>query len=138
LRPGVLALGAVTAASLAFTVAVAVDRSPLDMTVTASSDYAARRASSGEAYVVFALALENRGREPLDLALALRSPGIDVHLRPERVVLQPGEHKTIRLVAVARGLAGLRAVSAELSAVAAAPGAARAARTVTLSAPERP
>jgi cytochrome c oxidase accessory protein FixG len=138
LRPGVLALATLTAASLALTVAVAVDRSPLDMTVTASSDYAARRASSGEAYLAFGLAFENRGREPLDLALALRSPGIDVNLRPDHVVLQPGEHKAIRLVAVARGLAGRRAVSAEFSAVAAAPGAARAVRTVTLSAPERP
>jgi len=137
-RPGVLALGALTAATLALTVAVAADRSPLDMTVTASGDYAPRRASSGETYLAFALALENRGREPLDLALALRSPGIDVRLRPDRVELRPGEHKTTRLVAIARGLAPQSNVSAELSAVSAAPGLARVSRTVTLSAPERP
>jgi cytochrome c oxidase accessory protein FixG len=137
LRPGALALGALTLAFLAFTIAVAVDRSPLDMTVMASSDYAPRRVTSGEAYLAFALALENRGREPLDLALALRSPGVEVQLRPDRVLLQPGEHKTTRLVAVARGLAS-GSVAAELSAVAAAPGGARVSRNVTLTAPELP
>ena len=136
LRPGVLALGALTAASLALTIAVAADRSALDMTVTASADYAPRRASTGEAYLAFSVALENRGREPLDLALALRSPGVDVRLRPDRVALAPGEHRTARLVAVARGLPARGSVAGELSA--AAPGGVRATRAVTLSAPERP
>ena len=138
LRPGVLALATLTAASLALTVAVAADRSPLDVTVTASSDYAPRRASTGEAYLAFSVALENRGREPLELALALRAPGVDVQLRPDRVLLAPGEHRAARLVAVARGLPARGSVAGELSAVAAAPGAARAARAVTLAAPERP
>ena len=138
LRPAVLALGALTAASFALTVAVAVDRSPLDMTVTASSDYAPRRAGSGEKYLAFSVALENRGRDALDLGLALRSAGVEVQLRPDRVTLSPGEHRTARLVVVARGLPARGSVPGELSAIAATPGVARASRTVTLSAPERP
>jgi len=104
LRAGVLALAVLTAGSLALTVAVAADRSALEVTVTASADFAPRRTPAGEVWNGFTLALENRGREPLDVKLALRPPEGDVLLRPDRVALAPGEHRRVRVLAVARGL----------------------------------
>ena len=135
LRPGVLALAALTAVSLGLTVVVAAERTALEMTVTSAGEVLARRSSSGETYHAFAIALENRGREPLHLDLALRAPGIAASVKPAEVVLAPGEHRRVRLVAVVSGLDAANAVGAELSAVARGGARVRADRAVTLSAP---
>jgi len=136
-RPGVLALGAATAAALALTLGAAAGRSPLDLTVTAAGDFPARRIASGEALLALSVALENRGREPLALALALRAPGVEASLRPDRLVLGAGEHRTLRVVAAVRGLAR-QPVHAELTAAAEAAPPVRIARELTLSPPGAP
>jgi len=134
LRAGVLALAALTAGSLALTVAVAADRSALEVTVTASADFAPRRTPAGEVWNGFTVALENRGREPLEVKLALRAPAGEVQLRPDQVTLAAGEHRRVRVLAVARGLGPeRRTLSAELSATAAS---AAAQRAVSLAVPE--
>jgi cytochrome c oxidase accessory protein FixG len=134
LRAGVLALAALTAASLALTVAVAADRSPLEVTVTASGDFRPRSTPGGEIWNGLTVVLENRGREPLDVKLTVRAQVGEVLLRPEHVALGPGEHRRVRVLAVARGLGAVpRAVPAELSAT--ARGAA-ATRAVSLTVPE--
>ena len=142
-RPGVVALALLTAGSLGLTVAVAAERSPLEVTVTASSDFTARRTASGEVWNGYTLALENRGRAPLALSLALEAPGLEVALRPEAVTLGPGEHRRVRVLAVARGLApGAEPRRGEIVAKAASVGAGvgvpAARRPVTLAGPEAP
>jgi polyferredoxin len=131
LRPGVAALAAVTAASLALTVVVAVERSPLELTVTSTGD-PPRRLPGGETYQAIGVALENRGRTPLVLALSVTAPGVTARLRPDALTLGPGEHRRLRLVVEARGLEG-RAVGGELRAEAAAPERVRVARAVALT-----
>ena len=135
LRPGAVALGVLTAGSLALTVAVAADRSPLEMTITAAGDVAPRRLPTGESWHGFTVAFENRGRDPLALSLALAAPGVEAQLKPDAVLLQPGEHRRVRVTAVARGISG-RPVRCELTAVGIG-GAVRADRVVSLSPPER-
>jgi polyferredoxin len=139
LRPGVVALALLTAASLGLTAAVAADRSPLEVTVTASNDVAARRAPSGEVWNGYTLALENRGRAPLALSLAVEAPGLQVSLRPEAVTLAPGEHQRVRVLAAVRGLRpGEGPRRGEVVVRAAGEGAPSARRPVTLSEPEAP
>jgi cytochrome c oxidase accessory protein FixG len=137
LRPGVVALGALTAASLGLTAAVAADRSPLEVTVTAASDFAPRRTASGEVWNGYTLALENRGRVPLTLGLALEAAGVEVALRPAAVTLAPGEHQRVRLLAVARGLApGGGPLRGDIVVRGAGQAAPSARRPVTLAGPE--
>jgi hypothetical protein len=74
LRPAVFALGAATAASLALLVWTSVRREPLEVTVSAASGFAPRRAPDGRAYNAYDVTFENRGRVPLDLRLELTGP----------------------------------------------------------------
>jgi cytochrome c oxidase accessory protein FixG len=104
LRPGVAALAVLTAASLALTVAVAAERSPLELTVTSSADAAPHRLPSGETFQAVAIALENRGREALALRLSLAVPGVTAQLRPDAIRLAPGEHRVVRVAVTARGV----------------------------------
>lgn len=116
LRPAAVALGVLTAGTLALTVAVAAERSPLEVTITGGGDLAPRRAASGELWSGFTLALENRGRAPLALRLAATAPGLELALRPDAVQLSPGEHQRVRVRVVARGLGPeARQLRAELS-----------------------
>jgi hypothetical protein len=63
----------------------------------------------------YTVALENHGRAPVTVALALRADGAEVEVRPDRVPLGAGERRQVRVVASARGLAAGRA-QGELSA----------------------
>jgi cytochrome c oxidase accessory protein FixG len=135
-RPAVFALGAATAASLALLGGTALGRSPLDVTVAADPRFAPRRARSGEAYNAFAVSLENRGRAPLTLDLALAAPGLDAQLKPSQVTLAAGEHRRVPLVAVTRG-ARERLTRAELVARA-RQGGVCAARSLSIVTPEAP
>jgi cytochrome c oxidase accessory protein FixG len=115
LRPAALALGAATLASAALLVAVVATRSLLDLSALPEQAFPPRRAGDGRAVNAYTVALENHGREPVTVALALRAAGAEVQVRPERVPLGPGERRQVRVVASARGLApGL--APAELSA----------------------
>jgi polyferredoxin len=102
LRPAALALAALTAGSFALTAAVAAARSPLEATVT--GELAPRRLPSGEVWTAFTLALQNRGRAPLALRLAATAPGAELALRPDAVLLAPGERQGVQVRMVARGL----------------------------------
>jgi hypothetical protein len=62
------------------------------------------------------VALENRGRGPISLRLALRPARGEATLSPDRVDLAPGEHRKIRVVASASGLGTGPVVDAVLSA----------------------
>ncbi len=135
-RPGAAALAVLTAGSLALTVAVAQGRSDLELTVTSAGDLVAHRLPSGETHHQVGIALENRGRAPLRVALSLRAPGVEARLRPDEVTLAPGEHRRVALSVNARGIAPGRSVAAELSARAAGPEPLRVARTVSLAVPE--
>jgi len=131
-RPGVLALCGATGAALALTVAVAAGRSPLDLVASPASHFAPRFNAEGLAVNAYAVALENRGREPLAVRLALAAPGAEVRVRPDEVALAPGERRRLTVVAEAR-LARPGSLEARLTAVA---GAVRAARQVPLVVPE--
>jgi cytochrome c oxidase accessory protein FixG len=138
-RPAAVALSVLTAGSFAFTVAVGAERSPLEVTVTASGDFAPRRTASGEVWNGYTVALENRGREPLALTLALSAAGAAVAVKPDAVLLAPGQHQRLRVVASARGLAaGARDLPGELSVRAAGAGGPAAARAVTFTVPGVP
>ncbi len=117
LRPGVLALGAATVASGALLVGVVVTRALLDLSAVPDLGFAPRRTPDGHAVNAYSVALENHGRAPVTVALALRAPGGEVAVRPEAVALGAGERRQVRVVASAAGLPPGRA-SAELSAVA--------------------
>jgi cytochrome c oxidase accessory protein FixG len=104
LRPAVLALGAVTAGCLALLVAVVAGRSLVALVVVADDAFVTRRASDGKVLAAYGVALENHGRAPLDVSLAVSVPGAEVTVRPERVALAPGEHRQVRVLATARGL----------------------------------
>jgi cytochrome c oxidase accessory protein FixG len=115
LRPGVLALSACTAAAAALLVGVVATRAALDLSALPDYGYAPRRTAEGKAVNAYSVALENRARAPVTVGLALRAPGADVALRPERVSLAAGERRQVHVLATASGLAPGR-VQGELSA----------------------
>ncbi len=53
----------------------------------------------------YSVALENHGRVPVTVSLALSAPGGAVAVRPEAVPLAAGERRQVRVLASARGLA---------------------------------
>jgi cytochrome c oxidase accessory protein FixG len=115
LRPAALALGAATVASAVLLVAVVATRSLLDLSALPEQAFRPRRGGDGRVVNAYTVALENHGRAPVTVALALRAAGADVEVRPERVALDAGERRQLRVVASARGLAPGR-TRAELSA----------------------
>ena len=115
LRPAVLALGVATAASGALLVAVLVTRALLDLSAVPDLVFAPRATPGGDVMNAYSVALENHGREPVTVALALSAPGARIALRPDAVALAAGERRQVRVLASARGLAAGRG-SAELSA----------------------
>jgi cytochrome c oxidase accessory protein FixG len=104
LRPAALALGGATLASAALLVAVLASRSLLDLSAVPEQAFRPRRAHDGRAVNAFSVALENRARAPVTVALALRAGAAEIEVRPERVALSAGERRQVRLVATARGL----------------------------------
>jgi cytochrome c oxidase accessory protein FixG len=115
LRAAALALGAGTAAAAALLLAVVASRAVLELTVIPEFAFAPRRTVEGRAVNAYGVALENHARAPVTVSLALRAPGAEVVVRPDRVALGPGERRQVRVVATAEGLAPGR-VQAELSA----------------------
>jgi cytochrome c oxidase accessory protein FixG len=113
-RPATVALGLATAATLAALVAVIAGREMVGLVATTDAGYAARRTPDGRAVNAYAVALENRARTPVFVALALApaaaaAGGSDVSVRPAAVALAAGEHRQLRLIATARGLPAGRA-----------------------------
>ena len=122
LRPAALALGVLTAGTLALAAAVAAERTPLEVTVSGGGDLAPRRAPSGEVWSGFTLELENRGREPLALRLSAVAPGAELALQPNTAQLGPGAHQRLRVRVLARGLGPeARQLDAELRVAPVAP-----------------
>ena len=132
LRPGAVALAVLTGAALALTVAVAAERSPLELTVTSSGGRAPQRLPSGETYHAIGIALENRGREPVEVWLTLDAPGVSAQLRPASVLLAPGEHRRLQLAVTVRGVEATSVPAALTAATRGAPGL-RASRAITLA-----
>ncbi|HET7824168.1 MAG TPA: 4Fe-4S dicluster domain-containing protein [Anaeromyxobacter sp.] len=132
LRPAALALGGGAIAATALLVAVVAARAVLDLSAVPEFGFAPRRAPDGRAVNAYSVALENHGRAPVTVALALSAPGADVALRPDRVALGPGERRQVRLVVTAGGLAPGR-VQGELSAAVSRGGAIVERRTQRLA-----
>jgi cytochrome c oxidase accessory protein FixG len=137
LRPAALGLGAMTLAAAALLVFVVAGRSLLDLTALQDDGFRPRRAQDGRTVNAYAVALENRGRAPVTVALALAVPGGDVTLRPDAIPLAAGERRQVRVVAFAAGLPPGR-VQGELSARALGAGGAveRRSQRVALVVPE--
>jgi polyferredoxin len=104
LRPGVVALGAATAATAALLIGVLVTRVLLDLSAVPDLGFAPRRTPDGLAVNAYSVALENHARAPVTVALALSAPGGAVAVRPDAVSLGAGERRQVRVVASARGL----------------------------------
>ena len=102
-RPAVVALSIAAALASAATVAAAVQtgRSSLDLSAALSSQYRPRRGDDGRVVNAYLVALENRGREPVAVRLALAVGEGGAELRPDHVDLAPGEHRSLTVVAVA-------------------------------------
>jgi hypothetical protein len=135
-RPGVVALSVLTAASLVLTGAVAHEREDVELTITSSGDLRAQRLASGDSHHRVGVALENRGRERVHLHLALSAPGVLATLRPEELVLGPGEHRRLVLSVTAQGIEAGHVVNAQLTARAEGTPPVFVEQTVTLGAPE--
>jgi len=98
-RPAVLAVGALTAGALALLLGSAAARTPVDLRAEPAADFAPRRSAEGSAVNAFEVTVENRGREPVVLRLALFAPEVAVSLRPHEVGLAPGELRRLRVLA---------------------------------------
>jgi cytochrome c oxidase accessory protein FixG len=105
-RPAVLALGAASAIAVAGTVAAAVHtgRATLDLVVSQASRPSPRWSDDGAAVNAFAVGVENRGRAPVRLRLALEGAGASAALRPDEVAMAPGEHRAMTVIATVHGL----------------------------------
>ena len=104
LRPGAVALGAATAACAALLGWVLVTRAVLDVSAVRELAFAPRRAPDGRAVNAYSVALENHGRAPVTVSLAISAPGGTVAVRPDAVLLAAGERRQVRVVASAGGL----------------------------------
>ncbi|HEY7725958.1 MAG TPA: 4Fe-4S dicluster domain-containing protein [Anaeromyxobacteraceae bacterium] len=138
-RPATLALGAFGAASLALTAGVAAARSPLDLRVQPAADFAPRRTPQGEAVNAYQVTIENRGRAPVEIRLRLDAAGAAVRLRPGQVRLRAGEHRRLRVLALAGGVgSSARTIEGELTAEPEPGGGHRLSRPVRMVVPEAP
>ncbi|MFL5303416.1 MAG: 4Fe-4S dicluster domain-containing protein [Anaeromyxobacteraceae bacterium] len=101
LRPITIGLGAASAAALLLLAVTVSRRDVVEVTVSAASGFAPRRTADGHAYNAYDVAFENRGRAPLGVHLRLVGLS-DVTLRPAEVELAAGEHRRVRVLAVAK------------------------------------
>jgi cytochrome c oxidase accessory protein FixG len=116
-RPATLALGALTAASLAAAVGAGAARTPLDLRVQPAADFAPRRTPRGEAVNAYQVTLENRGRAPVEVRLRVEAAGAAVQLRPGEIRLEAGENRRLRVLALADGVGSAgRVIEGELTA----------------------
>jgi polyferredoxin len=108
LRPATVALALGTLLSLAGTAwaARAASRDTLDLAVVPASDFTPRLGPDGRALDAYTVTLENRARGAVEVRLSVDAPGLEVAARPDRVTLDAGEHKRLRLVVTARGAPG--------------------------------
>jgi cytochrome c oxidase accessory protein FixG len=110
LRPGVVALALATAASLAGAVAAAAGRGSIALEAVPAASFTPRRAADGRVANAFEVALTNRGRTPVVVALAGRAAAAagagqaDLVLRPAEVTLAPGERRQLSVLVLATGL----------------------------------
>lgn len=105
LRPAALALGAATVLSAALLATVVAARPALELEVHAESAFAPRRGDDGAVLNAFLVELENRSRSPVVVALGLEcDPAARLALHPDRASLGPGERRSMRVLASARGL----------------------------------
>lgn len=132
LRPAAVALGGATLAAAALLVAVLAARSLLDLSALPELAFEPRRSPDGRIVNAYSVALENHGRAPVTVALALRAAPGEFQVRPESVPLAAGERRQVRVVASGRGLPHGRA-TAELSAEARRGGEIVARRTQRVS-----
>ncbi len=100
-RPAVLALGALTAASLVLLGTTAAARSALELEAEVVPGFAPRRTPDGQVVNAYQLQVENRGREPMELRLALDAPGLSARLTPDEIRLEPGERRDLKVLALA-------------------------------------
>jgi cytochrome c oxidase accessory protein FixG len=137
LRPAALGLGAAALASAALLVVVVAARSLLHLAALPDEGFRPRRSPDGRTLNAYAVALENRGRAPVTVALGLAVPGAEITVRPAEIPLAAGERRQVRVVASAAGLPPGR-VQAELSARALGAGGAveRRSQRVALVVPE--
>ena len=112
-------------------------RSLVELVVVADDAFATRRAPDGKVLAAYGVALENHGRTTVDVSLGVSVPGAEVTVRPDRVALAPGEHRQVRVLATARGLAPGRADGTLVADARAADGRTeRAAERIVIAAPE--
>jgi cytochrome c oxidase accessory protein FixG len=118
LRPVVLGLAAASILAVGGTVAAAVHagRASLDLTAALSSRFSPRLGPDGRVVNAYDVALENRGRRKVSLSLALVPAHGQATVSPDRVELEPGEHRRVFLVVSASGLGPGPVVEAQLSA----------------------
>jgi polyferredoxin len=133
LRPGVVAAAGITCAAVALLAIAAFGRSALDLVAAPAPAIAARRTPDGRALNAYDVTLTNRGKAPLEVALALSAGGERIELRPAAVALRPGEHRRVRVLAAARLAGGPGSVPAVLTAE--SPGV-RMTRDLTLVSPD--
>lgn len=128
LRPVVVALAAASVLAVGGTVFAAVDagRASIDLTAAFSSRFVPRRGPDGRVVNAYDLAFENRGRREVTLRLSLAPAQGQATVRPEVVVLAPGEHRKVFLVANASGLGPGPVVEAQLTATEPGGGSVRA------------
>lgn len=118
LRPVVLALAAASILAVGGTVAAAVQagRQSLDLAAALSSRFSPRLGPDGRVVNAYDVALENRGRRTVRLALALVPARGQATVSPDQVELAPGEHRRVFLVVSASGLGPGPVVQGQLSA----------------------
>ena len=104
-RPAPIALGGAALALAGILVAVLSFRPLLALEAMADPSFVPRRVADGRAIDAYAVAVENRSRAPMRVALAITADGRPLELRPDLLELAPGERRQVRVVATARDLA---------------------------------
>jgi P pilus assembly chaperone PapD len=100
----VLALGGATLAVGVVLAGLVAGRSLLELDAMVDAAFRTRRTPDGRVISAYSVALENRGRAPVEVALAMEAAGSPLELAPAALELGPGERRQVRVVATARGL----------------------------------
>jgi len=85
-------------------------RGAIGLDVVSAAGFAPRRAGDGRVVNALEVAVANRGRRPLRVALTAAAGGGAVALRPAEVALAPGERRQLRVLATLSGLPAGRTV----------------------------
>jgi len=120
LRQSVVLIGALGLASLVFLLYLSFSRTLLDMTVLPNYDFWPRISGRDNAVNSYFLAIENRGRHDLDLAVKVFAEGNGVDIVPKTVSVKAGEYRRIPVYVSLRNVAARReGITIEISLVAA-------------------